>query len=71
MRFVHGGGSYLSASDRRIVVGLGSASKIDRVAVLWPDGKKQEFRNLEAGCGWRLVQDREQAEVALPAVPAK
>ena len=64
VRFVHGGGSYLSASDRRIVVGLGTASKADRVAVTWPDGKRQEFRDLEAGRGWRLTQGKDLAESA-------
>jgi hypothetical protein len=64
VRFVHGGGSYLSASDRRIVVGLGTVPKADRVAVIWPDGKRQEFRDLEAGRGWRLTQGKDAAEPA-------
>jgi hypothetical protein len=66
VRFVHGGGSYLSASDRRLVVGLGSASRADRVTVTWPSGEKQEFRGLEAGRGWRLTQGTEPPEPATP-----
>src|SRR5262249_12805898 len=54
VRFVTGGGSYLSAADRRVLVGLGDAGKIDRVTVTWPSGRKQEFRNLAADAGWRL-----------------
>ena len=39
-------GSYLSASDSRVHVGLGSNDKITSVTVLWADGKKQSFPNL-------------------------
>lgn len=67
VRFVHGGGSYLSASDRRVVVGLGAAAKIDRATVIWPDGARQDFKDLAADCGWRLVQGRAGAESLTPA----
>src|SRR5262249_12531505 len=43
MRWLIGGGSYLSASERRILIGLGSAERADKVTVWWPSGKKQEF----------------------------
>jgi hypothetical protein len=36
------GGSYGSSSDPRVHFGLGTASKIERVAIRWPDGKKEE-----------------------------
>jgi hypothetical protein len=52
--FVVGGGSYLSASDRRLLLGLGDAAKLDRVTVRWPSGKVQEFRDLPARTRWRL-----------------
>jgi hypothetical protein len=63
-RWVHGGGSYLSASDRRVLVGLGPADTIDRVTVTWPTGAKQEFTGLAPGRGWRLVQGRDRPEPA-------
>jgi hypothetical protein len=37
-RFAKGGGSYLSASDRRIIFGLGKADKAGRLTVEWPSG---------------------------------
>jgi hypothetical protein len=37
------GGSYGSNSDPRVHFGLGAASKIDRVEIRWPDGKKENF----------------------------
>jgi hypothetical protein len=41
-RFVKGGGSYLSSSDRRMVFGLGETERVDRLTVTWPDGTVQE-----------------------------
>jgi hypothetical protein len=37
-RQVKGGGSYLSANDPRVLVGLGDATAIDRVDITWPSG---------------------------------
>lgn len=55
-RFIHGGGSYLSASDRRQLVGLGKADEVKRVSVRWPSGRAQEFRELKADHAWRLIE---------------
>ena len=41
-------GSYLSANDPRVIVGLGSASHVQTVRVLWPDGSIEEWKSLEA-----------------------
>jgi hypothetical protein len=65
--FVTGGGSYLSAHDRRLAVGLGPGTgKLDRVAVRWPSGREQEFRDLSAGTFWRLHEGRPEAERFTP-----
>lgn len=69
VRWVHGGGSYLSAHDRRLVVGLGAAERIDRVTVTWPSGARQVFANLTVGCGWRLTQGKDAAELVVPRKP--
>jgi len=37
-RQVKGGGSYLSANDPRILVGLGDLETVDRIEVRWPSG---------------------------------
>lgn len=60
--FVVGGGSYLSASDRRLTIGLGAAAAADRVVVRWPSGRTQEFRELAGGRYWRLRDGRPEAE---------
>jgi hypothetical protein len=40
---VFSGGSYASSSDPRLHFGLGSATKIDNLEILWPDGKKEQI----------------------------
>jgi hypothetical protein len=42
-RRVHSDGSYLSASDPRLVIGLGESSEIDSLTVHWPDGTEEHF----------------------------
>ena len=45
-RRVRADGSYASANDPRVLVGLGDVSKIDKVRVEWPDGKADEWTNV-------------------------
>jgi len=47
-QFKVGGGSYLSAHDPRVVLGLGKRTKIDWLEVEWPQpsGKKEKFTDL-------------------------
>ncbi|GAC1475477.1 MAG: CRTAC1 family protein [Isosphaeraceae bacterium] len=46
VRSVDGGGSYLSAHDPRVHVGLGSARIVDRVEVHWPSGQIESRTSL-------------------------
>ncbi len=41
-------GSYLSASDGRVHVGLGDRPRIDRIVVQWPDGIAESFTGVDA-----------------------
>jgi hypothetical protein len=43
---VHGGVSYLSQSDRRVHFGLGTAERIERLEILWPDRERQVIEDL-------------------------
>ncbi len=45
---VYSGGSYASSSDPRLHFGLGTATTIDKVEILWPDGAKEEIKALTA-----------------------
>lgn len=49
VRHLNGGGSYLSANTRRLVVGLGKAEGLDQAAVRWPSGKTERCGPLAAG----------------------
>ena len=46
VRFVNGGGSYLSASERRQLIGLGAADRAVRVTVRWPSGREQVYEDV-------------------------
>ena len=40
---VFSGGSYGSNSDQRPHFGLGTAAKIDKLEIIWPNGEKQDI----------------------------
>jgi hypothetical protein len=40
---------YLSASDKRLTVGIGSDTAAKLVEILWPSGTRQRFENVRAG----------------------
>jgi len=42
------GNGYLVSIDPRAHFGLGQAARADRVEILWPDGTKQELKDIEA-----------------------
>ncbi len=42
------GGSFVSVSDPRFHFGLGAAGRVDRLTLVWPDGRKTVFRGLAA-----------------------
>ncbi|MGB6849942.1 MAG: ASPIC/UnbV domain-containing protein, partial [Thermoanaerobaculia bacterium] len=39
-------GSYAAASDPRLLIGLAEADRVKSVRVDWPDGRKEEWRDL-------------------------
>ena len=40
---------YLSASDKRLIVGLGDNSVVKLIEIRWPSGAVQKFENVKAG----------------------
>ncbi|QEL13517.1 CRTAC1 family protein [Limnoglobus roseus] len=58
VRHLKGGGSYYSAQDRRLVVGVGPAVQIDEVSVRWPNAARtvQRFGPLAVDRGYRLLE---------------
>lgn len=45
---VRSGASYLSHNDMRIHFGLGSASRVDRIRIRWPNGNAEELPGVDA-----------------------
>ena len=61
------GGSYISQSDLRIHFGLGEHERVEKVEVLWPDGKVETLTNLPAN---RFYSVREGAGVVSTMEPS-
>jgi hypothetical protein len=61
-RFAQGGGSYLSSSDRRHVFGLGTADRVGRLTVAWPNGKEEHWDGLAVDRYWRLEEGTGRAK---------
>ncbi len=62
MRCLSGGGSYLSSSDHRLHFGLGSATRAERVSIIWPNGPEETLENLEADSFYRVREGKGAAE---------
>jgi hypothetical protein len=55
-RRVHADGSYASANDPRLLVGLGDVAGPVRVRVTWPDGRVEEWSGVTSGRWTTLVK---------------
>ena len=60
VRHRKGGGSYLSASDPRLHVGLGAAAKVDQVEIRWPSGLVQKLGPLKGDGGYLVIEGQAQ-----------
>jgi len=64
VRWLSAGSGYLSQHTKRLYFGLGSSRVARLVKVRWPSGREQEFRNLEAGYRYRIVEGSPAVERA-------
>jgi hypothetical protein len=48
-RRVRSDGSYASANDPRVLVGLGESTAVSRVRVVWPSGEQEEWSSVSIG----------------------
>ncbi len=62
-RRVHTDGSYCSASDPRVLFGLGDTTVPQTIRVHWSGGKVEEFRNLAVDRYWVLESGKPAREV--------
>lgn len=61
-RFTKGGGSYLSASDSRVLFGLGNTKNSRRVTVKWSWGQTESWDNLDPGHYYELSEGQPVAK---------
>jgi hypothetical protein len=75
VRHLKGGGSYYSAHEPRLLVGLGTATSVDEITVRWPNaaGTVQRFGPLTANRGYKLIEGVAEPEPSrcLPARSAR
>jgi len=56
-----GGGSYLSSSDPRLLVGLPKETSVLSTTVRWPGGEQQHWKQLKTQVSWKLVEGKADA----------
>jgi hypothetical protein len=56
VRHVRADGSYASAQDPRILIGLRDQAAVSGVRAFWPDGRAEDFRGLKPNAYTTLVQ---------------
>jgi len=57
-RMVRSGSSYLSQSELPVTFGAGEQKQIERVAIDWPSGRSEEFKGLEAGKEFQVIENK-------------
>lgn len=57
-RLIHSGSSYLSQSELTATFGVGKRDKIDRVVILWPSGRNEEYSNLRTGLTYACTEQK-------------
>jgi tetratricopeptide (TPR) repeat protein len=63
-----GGGSYQSASDPRLHLGLGDASAVEKLEVAWPSGRVDRYGPLAVDAGY-LIREGQATAIPLAAFP--
>ncbi|HEU5403827.1 MAG TPA: CRTAC1 family protein, partial [Terriglobales bacterium] len=63
LRTIRSGSSYCSQSELAAVFGVGRRDKVDRVAIEWPSGRTEEYRNLQTGKAYRCTEGKGISEI--------
>lgn len=68
---VRAGGSYISQNDLRLHFGLGLETRISKVEITWPNGKREELKDLAADAIYTIGEGKGITQTTpLPAVSA-
>jgi enediyne biosynthesis protein E4 len=57
-RMVRSGSSYLSQSELALTFGVGTRDRIDRVTIMWPNGRGEEYKNLATGRAYDCTEGK-------------
>ena len=63
-QMVKSGSSYLSQSEFPLTFGMGTRDTAERVVILWPSGRTEEYKNLRAGKRYQCVEGKGISEPA-------
>jgi hypothetical protein len=58
MRVVKGSSSYLSQSELAATFGIAKRDKIDRAVIEWPNGRTEEYKDLNTGRGYSCTETK-------------
>lgn len=50
------GDGYQASNERSLIIGLGTANRVESLSVSWPSGKQEEFSAIRANSRWILVE---------------
>ena len=57
-RMVRSGSSYLSQSELPVTFGVGKVDYIERVVIEWPSGRNEEYKQLQTGKTFQVVETK-------------
>ena len=57
VRWLGAESGYLAQSSKRLQIGLGKNAAVDKVYVVWPGGKRQQFADLQVNRSYRLTEN--------------
>ena len=57
-RMVRSGSSYLSQSELPVTFGVGKAEQVERVVIDWPSGRNEEYKQLNAGKTFQVIEEK-------------
>jgi len=62
-KYVNPGGSYLASNDKRVLFGLGTHSKVNKITIDWPSGKTSAYSDLNSNRYYRVIEGGEISEL--------
>lgn len=55
---VKSGSSFLSQSELPVTIGLAHRDAVERLTVLWPSGRSEEYKGLRSGRRYEVIEGK-------------